>query len=525
MSPSQHTQMISIGGSMLILGLVLTRLLHFYTASDEQLITVIPDDAFYYLQMATHRLNDGFWSFDGVAVSTGFHLLYGYFLYFLQLIFGPINWRELFLIVGLCSSLLLASACYCITKCVGSLLGPAAALFALAPFLTTANLIQSTAMMESWLVIFFSALTLYSALQARMPSRTQIAILIGIGLLGSLARSDFGLLPGMLTLTFVLGQRALTNHVVRSVSLLLGSCIGVALSLLHNILTAGHLFQASAQTKLLWSSLLGHNIDNAIQMALFAATPSYFYFDKFWKIAGVIVLGICLWRSYNKKGETAPPPKLRSVLLPGLACTATIAGYIVFYRFNSQSLQYWYIANFLAPSAIVLATLGYLLFRTRLFIPGAILCGVYLLASIPNIFLMQSPDQVQMLQAGKYLANPPKAESAIHPGTTSKIGAWNAGIMSYFSGKQLINLDGLANDEIYPYIQKNDLLGYLRERQIGYVIDYMSMLSSLPMQQRGGYLGESFEKCLIPLKKFTNNVGALEKSPIVLYQVEDSCLQ
>ena len=525
MSPSQQTQIVSVGGSLLLLGMVLTRLLYFYTASDEQLITVIPDDAFYYLQMATHRLTDGFWSFDGVAVSTGFHLLFGYFLYFLQLVFGLLDWRALFLIVGLCSSLLLASASYCITKCAGSLLGPSAALFALAPFLTAANLMQSTAMMESWLVIFFSALTLYSVVQQQRPTRTQSAILIAIGLLGSLARSDFGLLPGMLTLTFLLGQRAITAELVRSGLVLVGSIIGVALSLLHNALTAGHLFQASAQTKLWWSTTLGHSVDNALQMTLFAATPSYFYFDAYWKMAGGVALGLCLWRSYRKTGQIASFMQSKTVCLPGLACGATIAGYIIFYRFNSQSLQYWYIANFLAPSALGLATLAYLVFRGRILIPGVIVCGIYLIAAIPNIWLMQSPAQIQMLKAAQYLAHAPTAESVMPPGNSSSIGAWNAGILSYFSGKPLVNLDGLANDEIYPYLQKNNLLAYMRHREIHYVIDFASMLSSLPMQQRGGYKGVPIEDCFIPLQIFQMDQTALEKNPIVLYRVQEHCVQ
>ena len=89
---------------ILVCILSLCRVFYFNFSSVKNLIGTIPDDAFYYIQMATHRAKDGFWSFDGTHPASGFHLLYGYLLYFITSIFGAIDWKILSLSIGIFSS-------------------------------------------------------------------------------------------------------------------------------------------------------------------------------------------------------------------------------------------------------------------------------------------------------------------------------------------------------------------------------------------------------------------------------------
>jgi 4-amino-4-deoxy-L-arabinose transferase-like glycosyltransferase len=51
------------------------------------------------------------------------------------------------------------------------------------------------------------------------------------------------------------------------------------------------------------------------------------------------------------------------------------------------------------------------------------------------------------------------------------IGAWNAGIMGYYSGRQVVNLDGVVNPAAFEAIQAGRLMAYIRETGIDYVID------------------------------------------------------
>lgn len=515
-----NVSMISALTGLAMFLLIMARVLYFYFASDEQLIGIIPDDAFYYLQMAHHRSVDGFWTFDGVAKATGFHLLYGYFLFWLQTLNETLNWRELFLIIGASSAVLMGVSVYLIAKLTGELFQSSGlALFAVAPFFTAASLIQSTAMMESWLVIFFSALVIYYAVQPDTPSRKHFLFLLFIGCLGSLTRSDFGLLPGMLFITyFIANQFFLREKNWRSAVILLGSVIGLLIFGLHSYLIAGNFFQASARIKLHWSSVAGHSFGEAINIALFSLFPSFFYFDAKWLTAGSLFFLFCLWFSNkNLKGQKNEPVSVAvSKLLPGVACAATIIGYILFYRHNSQSLQYWYVANFIAPSGVLLAALGSILFRKRAWLPGIGLLSVYLISSSTNIGLIQSPHQVAMMEAGKYLATLPTQKQ--------NIAAWNAGIISFFSKHDVINLDGLANDEAYPFILNNNLGDYLKKRNVDYLVDYEEMIRNPLLMKRGGY-DAGLRTCMQAEKMFDSPQGKWNQSSLILFRVNLDCLK
>ncbi len=51
------------------------------------------------------------------------------------------------------------------------------------------------------------------------------------------------------------------------------------------------------------------------------------------------------------------------------------------------------------------------------------------------------------------------------------IGSWNAGIFSYFSGRQVVNLDGVINDDAIIAIRDRRLLQYILDREIDYLIE------------------------------------------------------
>jgi hypothetical protein len=99
-----------------------------------------------------------------------------------------------------------------------------------------------------------------------------------------------------------------------------------------------------------------------------------------------------------------------------------------------------------------------------------------------------------MMIAGKHLKS-----DRLHSG---KIGAWNAGIVSWFSQKKIINLDGLVNDNIYPYLVENDLLSYVKNNKIKYLIDYKAMLINEKLKKRGGYSCFDIEVLFIQVKTF-----------------------
>ena len=167
--------------------------------------------------MASHRAKDGVWTFDGTSPATGFHFLYGYFLVFIFKILPEINWISLYLVVGAISCLAISSAAYFLTKTATEIYGKAVALAAILPFFSFSTIMQSTVMMESWLVILFSSLTIFFVAQQKEASPKFLFGLFLIGLLGSLSRTDYGMLPGVLFCTIFFAERfKITPAVVRS---------------------------------------------------------------------------------------------------------------------------------------------------------------------------------------------------------------------------------------------------------------------------------------------------------------------
>lgn len=50
-------------------------------------------------------------------------------------------------------------------------------------------------------------------------------------------------------------------------------------------------------------------------------------------------------------------------------------------------------------------------------------------------------------------------------------GAWNAGILSYFSNRRVVNLDGVVNDGALAALREERLLAYLRDERVTHVVD------------------------------------------------------
>ena len=252
-------QPISLG--IIVFSLMIVRVLLFYISSEERLIGVIPDDAFYYIQLAQHRVTDGFWTFDGVSPATGFHLFLGYFLVAIFLLLPSIELKELFLLIGTISTISFSFSVFLVAKLIGQIFDKKVQFMAVVPFLAYPLYLQSTSLMEAWAVVLFSSFSLYAVF--RKPSgqdRVWLFVIFLMGIFGSLARTDCGLIAGVLFITLFLLKGYKSQHATRkSLLLLVGAVIGLAIALLHNYAISDNFLQASAQIKLHWSNIFGHN--------------------------------------------------------------------------------------------------------------------------------------------------------------------------------------------------------------------------------------------------------------------------
>ncbi len=515
------TPYLSLIMSSLLWLMMLTRVLYFYFTSDAVRVSVVPDDAFYYIQLAKHHIHEGGWHFDGQASTTGFHLLYAYFLVFIYTLSPTLSWSALYLIIGFSATTCIALAAYFSMQSTRLLFGLQSSLWSIIPFVTISVLIQSNMMMESWLVIFFSAFGLYRFLSYQKCTEKEQFILILIGLLGSLSRSDFGLFPGLLFIMCLLSFKSWQyQEIKRSFSLLCGAVLGLCVLWLHTYHTSGHITQASAETKFYWSSLRGHDIHIPWQFLKSIVIPHEGDLNpsrRFYTLLLLTVLMGLFWGRQNIK-------KNHHAYVTILAACITIIGYTFVYRYNCAALQIWYAANYITPLCIVFAGFGSLLCRIPLIknisaIVTMIVLTTYLQIAFKALLVRPWLHQAGMMYAGLSLK-----EMKVD----TKFAAWNAGIISYFSELPIVNLDGLVNDEVLSYIQQNRLLAYIQKKHIDYLVDYEYMLKNTIHNTRGGYTDGKLEHCLTPLNAIDGPAPEWPPSPehskLKLFQLNADCV-
>jgi len=501
----------------LLVGLLaLIRVLHFYGESDAVLVGVVPDDAFYYIQLAKHFVESGAWTFDGSSPATGFHLLYGYFLVVVFWVVGDIAWRELYLFVGVISSLSIGLSALFACKAVNDVYGRGLAPVAIIPFLSPVAIMQSTAMMESCLVLLFASLTVFSLIGRKTPTRWASVGLMGVGILGSLARTDYGMLPGVLFCVSVIACRGWRGVLVYRAALLLsGAILGLFVVFAQNYMTAGSIFQASAQIKLYWSSIIGHSVLRSlslVQEIIFPFSDRLAGPVSFFLSLAIFCLVIVLWLTRSRVDVKGLNVYKYCFFFSGLL---SLIFYVVFYSRNSWALQPWYSSNLIIPVSLIFPGVFLFLFKGRSFVPVLLVLGVYASFAVFTLFAVQWPHQAGMMHAGRFIQDEPKG---------FRFGAWNAGIISFFSGAVVTNIDGLANDEALPYIKSNSLLDYLILKNVDYLVDYQEMFSNKSLRLRGGYNELRSDICIVPLGIVDGGSPQWGGSSIMLYKVDQACL-
>jgi hypothetical protein len=90
-----------------------------------------------------------------------------------------------------------------------------------------------------------------------------------------------------------------------------------------------------------------------------------------------------------------------------------------------------------------------------------------------------------MLEAGLGL------RAHVPPGEA--VGAFNAGIVGYVAGRQVVNLDGVVNAGAWVALREARLGRYMAARRIRYLVDYPAVFGPEPFRYTAGpFLGPEF---------------------------------
>jgi hypothetical protein len=488
------------------------RFLYILTGGIDRILAFVPDDAFYYFVSADNFARLGQWTFDGgISRTTGFHLLHGYLLAAFALLFhGVPGMAIIYFAIGLTFVCGLAAAVL-IVRLVRGLFGNVAALAALLPLLSYAYLLGSCSGME-WGAVLLAACLIFAALYRlgdRPLSLRDGALLVLLGLILA------ALFAGAVLVGFVRPNRSFT---IAAGLVLAGAVAGLAITLIHTDLVSGQLISGSARMKALWSQRGGgFGLRAGYRLFLITAgVPQTVYGTRAIVVLAPLAVITALVARPFLAGWRA---KLRSADLATLnllvGSIVALIAFITVYGFNSAATQFWYSSTIIVPVCVIFGAWATLVARygNRLARSGALIMWGGLTAyAAYAAFLPPWTYQTYFRAAGLYAARELPDQ---------RIGCWNCGITGFFRDGPTVNLDGLMNDDVYPFVAANDLAGYIKSRDIRYLLDFSMSVESPGAQRHGGYDSPAFRAMLHPAQALSPTQPSYQDSRMTLYRFGD----
>ena len=175
-------------------------------------------------------------------------------------------------------------------------------------------------------------------------------------MLGTLSRSDFGILTFfLLVAAFLATRRGQSSAALRPASVqFAGAASGLLVVFAHTYVVAHHPLQASTEVKLWWAQLAGMPAVSAPRVVEDLLDPFYNYDNNLQSVPQM--LGATqsrstssFWRSWVALSSGSVEGGVLQMLLP--AMIAVVMFYFAFYRYDAV-VQDWYVTQFLVPMRV-----------------------------------------------------------------------------------------------------------------------------------------------------------------------------
>ncbi len=425
-------------------------------------MSYLPDDAFYYFQLGRQHARDGLWSFDrGQTLTSGFHLLFGYVVSFVEATWpGDARLDQRLTLLAVLAALLTAGSLVALVRATD---GPfARGRLAALLYVGCAGgiFILPLQAMEWPLAVAASS---FAVLGLSREGRRFSWLAPLAFFLGPMCRFDFTATAACFAIATLGGWRKMDRELRRVALLSLAACaLGTLVVTLHTYAISGTLLSTSARTKSFWGSVEGYHLTYGIEPSSYAFGPFLLLtrtldLGPATLIVPVLLLASLAWTA--RAGIRALPARQRLLLAWSALSIAVLA---VTYGRVGLAAQCWYSALFVAPFFVVtagLAALAPVRAQRPLLVIGALVAAA-------NLWTARSPvwNNETVAADCRLLADDP---------TITRAGAWNAGSRSYLGDEKVMNLDGLVNDDIYPYLVADRLHCYLVHERIPLVTDSM----------------------------------------------------
>lgn len=536
--------------SLFFLILYLIRCIYFLYLPDDIFITWTPDDSFYYQKLSCNFIDGNGWTFDESTKTSGFHFIHAYTLVIINYILGCDSWRIVHFLIGLLTSFSLAISCFLTISLVDNYFGKTPSVFSSILYVSPLVIVNLTSLMESWAVILTSSFVFYLLLNPlvtenkykkdkrdkflNLDFKQNKYLFIVLGLFYIFSRNDgivtlFILLFISTVIVFIsfINKNFNKKHIYffwNSFFTFCGGVTGIFVILLHNLFFTGTVVQSSSATKFFWSSVAGHNPAPFIMLIerVFGtfSTNSIWTLLIPWKFFGLISFLVTCFLLYKRLIPLLNHDlNSQGKFLISISSAGVLCGYTLFYSFNQSAIGPWYVFQILTPLSIIFGSFIEFISpknNPKFPIIYILLTLLSVLAIRSTLIVKDGPSlhQTGMLKAGVTLS---KIE------LDYPIASWNAGILSYFSNKNIINIDGLVNNEILNHLKNGTLLKYLNKKNIKYIADYDKMFLSNRLAEQGGYSNGKLKKCVLKIEKLDGDNPGWNNTPLYLYKIKDNC--
>jgi hypothetical protein len=444
----------------------------------DELLQIVPDDAFYYLKIASNLAASGWSTFDGTSPTNGYHPGWALLLMPLARLYGgnPILYLRL--------AMLLSVTLHVLTSIVLAL-----------TLRSVIGTFWSFAGAACWVV---NRLPLLLALQTVEASAYQLALIVALALHLRLLRTDrsvarwfgYGLGLGLayLARTEAIVLIALGGGYVafawlrqrESAPSLLAWAAGVLIPVfpwwIFQLAQVGTIVQDSGRMKMLWAAELfaagpGRRLSNVADTALHFAGSFTLFFDALNRpkigLLAAIGCGTALvsaaWRIHRV------PLQVRAVLV---CCGSAIGGALMIYSLAFTERQVWWLAlPSLGLFTMTLVAFGDL-WRSQRLPPQlaiasaamALVLSGYLLAT----WFSDGAARRYPWQADVYRSQA-AFEAAIDP--SARLGFLNAGIPGFFTQRSFVALDGLVNHAARLAWERRAWADFVHQADVAFILD------------------------------------------------------
>ncbi|HWW21342.1 MAG TPA: hypothetical protein VNZ06_11090 [Steroidobacteraceae bacterium] len=501
---------------------IVARAVWILSGGPRRIVFFVPDDAFYYFITATNFADTGEWTFDhGLSHTTGVQWLHAYALAGLSWLMKPKpGLRLVYLAIVLSTACAVAGAVVTV-RFVRRTCGEVAAASLALPLLSMGFLKGASSGMEwGWVVLISSIIfAIFSRLGSAPLPRRQALGLLALGLLLELARSDAGALAAAtLAGTGLVACWRPNRPAMHGAGMLLaGATLGLLLTLGHTYALSGHLLSGSVRIKMLWGTRSSFSLRPFGDLLLSAiGIPQRGRSTPVLAVLAVLILAAAAAPALRK-----PIPWLQALTLQQAnLCALSLCSLLIYsllFGLNPSVLS-WYTSLIALPVCVLVAACSQGAWRAgrpaMQMVAAVFWCALVGYAVIDG-FIERGHMQLLYYKAALRLGQE-------LPGAT--VGCWSCGILSFFSAgpgrPPLINLDGLMNDDVYPYIEANDLASYVVGNRIHYVLDESAYIEERRARVLGGYDSEQFLKMLTVIERFPYSETATDSTVPSLYRLD-----